>query len=46
MNFHQAMHLTEIVLVANKVDLAIKCTQTWLTLSSADEHHFFKKADE
>ena len=45
MNFHQC---TGIALVANKVDLAIKCkfTQTELTLLSANDHHFLKKADE
>ena len=39
------MHYTGIILVANKVDLAIICkfTQTWLSLSSATDHHFKKK---
>ena len=32
--------------MANKVDLAIKCkfTQTWLSLSSATDHHFLKRS--
>ena len=45
MNLRQVVNYSGIILVANKIDLTIKCkfTQNFLNLSFAVDHHLKKK---